>query len=78
MSKKELIKHILIELDDIPEQYLGNIYEIIHTFRVNVAVKHQSSKKDDENFDWDGLVEEIYQDREKVNKDMESKIKGLF
>jgi len=79
MEKKMLLKNILIELDNIPENYLKNLYEIIHTFRIYIPKKQiNEEEKQDNDLIWDELIDEIYQNRENNNKKLDSKINNLF
>ena len=79
MEKKTLLKNILIELDNIPENYLKNLYEIIHTFRIYIPQKQiDEEKKQNNDLIWDELIDEIYQNREDNNKRLNSKINNLF
>ncbi|MBW8051861.1 MAG: hypothetical protein FVQ77_16285 [Cytophagales bacterium] len=81
MEKKTLLKNILIELDNIPVNYLKNLYEIIHTFRIYVPQKQIDIDDEKEQYNdliWDELIDEIYQNREDNNKRLNSEINNLF
>jgi hypothetical protein len=75
-SKEILIRKIVEELKNIPDDYLKNVYEIIHTVRENVPAR-KLKKKSDEAI-WDQVLDEIHQAREQQNRELNDKLDRLF
>lgn len=75
-TKEKLIREIVEELKNIPDDYLKNVYEIIHTLRVNVPARKAKHKSDEEI--WDQVIDEIHQVREQQNKELNDKLDRLF
>lgn len=75
-SKEILIRKIVEELKNIPDDYLKNVYEIIHTVRENVPARKLKKKSDEEI--WDKVIDEIHQVREQHNKALNKKLDQLF
>ena len=81
-NKQELIKNINLELWQIPDLYLNNLFQIIHTFRQNLPKTAEQKSKEHQLFmslygSWksektgDELTEEIYKARTDKPRDIE-------
>jgi hypothetical protein len=79
MKKELLLKSILIELNKLPEVYLQQWYELIHTFRERLPVDESdevTSKETD--FDWDAIVNEVMTNRRQSNLQRMSRLETLL
>lgn len=79
MKKELLLKNILIELNKLPEVYLQQWYELIHTFRERLPVDESGevlSKETD--FDWDAMVNEVMTNRRQSNLQRMNRLETLL
>jgi len=74
IEKETVIRNIVEELKEIPLAYLENLYAIVHTFRINLPAKEEQ----EEDFDWDSLVEEVNENRKNNNLSLATKLDNLF
>jgi hypothetical protein len=66
------VHDIIAELEQIPAAYLPNVYNIIHTFRLNV-----SAPQDDLGV-WDFVREDAMMQRQKHNQAQFEELETLF
>lgn len=72
-SEEELIKNIIKELSSVPKEYLQTLHAMIHSFRTHLPAELPDAERDSEDFDWDGLVDDIYKNRRANNEQFNSK-----
>ena len=83
--KETYIKEILEDINDIPVVYLKTLYALIHSFKENILiVEHADYKQntktlnqDNDDFDWDSLIDEIHNNRRLNNDKLSLKINNL-
>ncbi len=74
MDKQLLLRKMLVELNELPTEYLQHWYGLIHTFRTSLPVKELS---DDTEFDWDALVGDVMKKRQQNNQKAFERISAL-
>lgn len=78
MEDRELIiKNILLELKQIPADYLQNLWNIIHTFRENINLNNKSQAVDNQEV-WEDLIKDTLAQRQFSNQEMDKKLDLLF
>ena len=82
--KENFIQEIIQEINEIPINYLRTLYAIVHTFKENILIVEPvpqispSSEEKNDDFDWDELIDEIHQERQRNNLAIQQKMDELF
>ena len=85
-AKETFINEIVQDINDIPFVYLRTLYGLIHTFKENILIiengeinnKLNVQEDENDNFDWDNLIDEIHLNRQRNNINLSSKINQLL
>ena len=77
IKQKNIITNIVSEISEIPDEYLQTLYAIIHSFRTNLPKKSEKITQQKDDFNWNGLVDDINANRRKNNERMFNNIKGV-
>ncbi len=75
IKQKNIITNIVSEISEIPDEYLQTLYAIIHSFRTNLPGKSEDITQQKDDFNWNGLVDDIYTNRRKNNEKMFNNVK---
>ncbi len=85
-AKETFINEIVQDINDIPFVYLRTLYGLIHTFKENILIiengeinnKLNVQEDENDNFDWDNLIDKIHLNRQRNNINLSSKINQLL
>jgi len=85
-AKETFINEIVQDINAIPLVYMKTLYALIHTFKENiltienVQINNKFSVLEDENddFNWDNLIDEIHNNRQQNNINLNTKINQLL
>ncbi len=87
-NKEDVIRNIVMELSIVPDEYLQTLYAIIHSFRTHLPDEHfaaieknkkiEMQKENSENFDWNDLLSDIFENRRNNNLNMNKRIDKLM
>lgn len=76
-----LIKEIVLELREMPTEYLQTLYAIIHSFRTNLPEeqhKKEIKNTNEDSFDWDSLIDDINTNRQNSNIQLNQRIEKIL
>ena len=84
-SKKYLIEQIMLEINEVPLVYLKTLHAIIHSFKENIVtiqppqtpIPAQEPISEEDNFDWDTLLNEIHTNRKNNNLLIHNRLQEL-
>jgi hypothetical protein len=81
IAKDLFIQQIMGEINEIPLIYLKTLYALVHTFKENILtiqpenrIVKAPTQTDDDAFDWDNLLNDIYLNRQKNNQLLTNRI----
>lgn len=73
-QKQFIINEIVQEINEIPVIYLKTLYALVHSFKETIPYPVDI---EEDSFDWDNLLNEIHQNRNKNNLLMSERINQL-
>lgn len=82
-AKQTFIDEIVQDINDIPFVYMKTLCALIHAFKENVLIienvemNNKFDVDDNDDFDWDNLIDEIHQNRQRNNINLSAKISHL-
>lgn len=85
VTKNYLIEQIMLEINQVPSVYLQTLYGIIHSFKENIVniqptqnpLLEPKPQPEEDNFDWDNLLNEIQDNRKKNNALIHNRLQEL-
>ena len=86
IAKNSIIEQIMLEINEVPLVYLKTLYAIIYSFKENIVTIQPTqiplpiseSVSEEDNFDWDSLLNDIQSNRKKNNMLIHNRLPELI